>query len=91
MSRRRVYYTPFFSFHRILIGLLVPCKEIQIPRCGFGIPGNGFRIPNVSGIPDSLSCISDSKAQNPDSTSKNFPDSGIPIPYHGARSFVIYY
>ena len=36
-----------------------------------------FWIPIVSGIPDSMSFI-------PDSTSKNFPDSGIRVRLHGA-------
>ena len=36
-----------------------------------------FGIPIVSWIPDSLKCI-------PDSTGKNFPDSGIRIPLHWA-------
>ena len=43
-----------------------------------GLFESGTRIPDstiVSGIRDSLTCI-------PDSTSKNFPDSGIWIPLH---------
>ena len=51
-----------------------------IPDSSYWIPnylkvGLGFRIPIVSCIRDSLTCI-------PDSTSKNFPDSGIWIPLH---------
>ena len=38
----------------------------------------GFQIPVVRGIRDSLTCI-------PDSTNKNFPDSGIWIPLHCTR------
>ena len=48
----------------------------------------GFLITIVSEIPDSLSCIPDSISKIfPDSgsTSKNFLDSGIRIPLHGAR------
>ena len=51
----------------------------------------------VRGIPDSLSCISHSKAQDPDSTSKIFPDFGFHkhqisqmpeygLPYKGRRT-----
>ena len=51
-----------------------------IPDSSYWIPnslkvGLGFRIPIVRRIRDSLTCI-------PDSTSKNFPDSGIWIPLH---------
>ena len=71
----------------------------QIPRNGFRISvllsGSGFWITIVSGIPDSQRWIPDSKAHNsgfrkqnflgiPDFTGKNFPHSGIRIPFHGA-------
>ena len=56
----------------------------------------GFLIPMVSGIPDSLSCIPDSSESQdsgftrkhfwiPDSTGKNFRDSGIRISSHGEK------
>ena len=62
-----------------------PCKGNQdspgvwIPSRGFRISGTGFQT-FVSGtwIPDSLSCI-------PDSSSKNFLDSGMQTPLHGVR------
>ena len=55
-----------------------------------------FLIPIVSGIPDSLSCIPDSTESQdsrftrkhfwiPDSTGKNFRDSGIQISSHGEK------
>ena len=65
--------------------------EFWIPRRGFQIPGTEFQslsvelglwIPMVSGILDFLSCIPYSKARIPDSTSKNFRHSGIPISLH---------
>ena len=50
-----------------------------IPRRGFQIPGTGFRILCQWNLDSGyLSCI-------PDSTSKNFPDSRIWIPLHGAK------
>ena len=53
----------------------------------------------LSGIPDSLSCIPGSKAQNfgfheqtffrvPDSTGKNFTNSGIQVSAHGANEAI---
>ena len=68
-----------------------------VPRSGFRIPEwhwildylpveLRFRIPIVSGIPDSLGCIPGCPTQIsglPDSTSKNFPDSGIRISLQG--------
>ena len=60
-----------------------------IPDSRYWIPNSlsvelGYRIPIVSGIPDSFSCIPDSKTQDSNSTTKNFPDSRIRIPYfHG--------
>ena len=70
----------------------------RIPYTGFQSVWNldsGF----LSGIPDSLSCIPGSKAQNfgfheqtffrvPDSTGKNFTNSGIQVSAHGANDAV---
>ena len=51
---------------------------------GFWIPYAVFRIPKPR-IPDSTIKIS----PIPDSTSKNFPDSGIRITLHGLKSLLI--
>ena len=60
-----------FGFHAMNTGFqLLDSKSFSVEL--------GFRIPIVSGILDSYSCI-------PDSTSKNFQDSGIRIPLHGAK------
>ena len=53
----------------------------------FFVGGTWIWIPIVNGISDSLSCILDSNAQNPDSTSKNFPDYGIRIRLHIAKRY----
>ena len=56
----------------------------------------GFRIPIVTGIPDSLSCIPDTTESQdsrftrkhfwiPDSTGKNFQDSGVRISLRGGK------
>jgi len=70
--------------------------DSRIPDCKYWIWDSlsvevGFRIPIVGGIPVSFSCISNCKipgfqAKNswiPNSTSQNFPDSGIQIPLYG--------
>ena len=44
----------------------------------------GFWILVVSGFPDFSAVFRISKPRIPDSTSKNFPDSGIRIPLHWA-------
>ena len=50
-----------------------------------------FLIPIVNGIPDSLNCIPDfPKPKIPDSTSKTFSESGIPIPLHVPSDLVGY-
>ena len=81
-----------FSVHQVFVGRdekraplkttaweakrIAQCKGIQ-DSFGFWIPYGGFRIPIINEIPNSWSCIPDSKAQVfPNSTSKNFMDSG---------------
>ena len=59
-----------------------PCCEFQIPGTEFQIVYQGTWIQErktlvCGGFPDYLSCIQDFKAQNPDSTSKKFLDSGF--------------
>ena len=72
-----------------------PCKGIQdslgfqIPRCRFRIPGTAFQTLAVEfgfRIPWALFWIP--KRKIPDSTSNNFPDSGIHIPLLGVSILV---
>ena len=51
--------------------------------------GLGFWILVVSGFPDFSAVFRISKPRIPDSTSKNFPDSGIRIPSYLATSLTL--
>ena len=53
---------------------------------GFRAVDSGFFVSDTW-IPDSMNCIPDSNPRIRVSTSKNFPDSGIPILLHEAIDF----
>ena len=81
--------------YKMKTSIFAPCKVIQdslgfqIPCCRFRIPGTPFQSFSVEfgfRIPWALFWIP--KRKIPDSTSNNFPDSGIHIPLLGVSILV---